>query len=198
MVQSASAQSVWSVSFFLLTVTAAHETVHTPHVRTRQLFFFLFESQPEAQNLILTESFFCFFGIFAQLISLRRRPLPIHRSVGFTRSECTCPTKLGIQSRTSTTGTAASPRFDRRRTGCFMMVLTLKHFLRRRDALSLYRDVLRISKRTDQQQAGEIKHFARNSFELKRTVSDTQEISYLLTQGRRQLEQLETMLNMTK
>jgi len=77
--------------------------------------------------------------------------------------------------------------------------LSLTHFIRRREVLALYRSALRVTRRVeDKTSRAELAAYARRSLESVRHVQDVHQISYLLTDGKRELEQFEQLLNMSK
>ncbi len=75
---------------------------------------------------------------------------------------------------------------------------SLKAFIRRAQVLSLYRSVWRKTKPLEATQRMEIRQHARQSFEATRHVSDLQQVSYLITEGKRQIEWVETSINMAR
>ena len=72
---------------------------------------------------------------------------------------------------------------------------SLKQFVLRADVRALYRNVLRATKRLDAHRREEIRQHARWEIEVVRDVTDQQHIRMMLTQGRRQLEQLQMMVS---
>ncbi|KAI1375478.1 hypothetical protein F4677DRAFT_422948 [Hypoxylon crocopeplum] len=70
--------------------------------------------------------------------------------------------------------------------------LSLDHFLLRSRALSLYRSVIRGTRRiSDPTTRAETRHFARAEFERHRSVTDLGHIRYLLSTGKTEWESME-------
>ena len=66
--------------------------------------------------------------------------------------------------------------------------LSLRSFMRRRDALQLYRDVVRAARVVpDQALRRETLEFARSQFDLLRSVSDPKHAAWLIAEGKTQL-----------
>lgn len=76
---------------------------------------------------------------------------------------------------------------------------SLKHFVLRTQVLALFRRVLRVSRRcpTAEQRAETVSH-ARSEIEAMRHAHETSHIKALLQEGKRKVDSLETMLNLTK
>jgi len=75
---------------------------------------------------------------------------------------------------------------------------SLKTFMLRAEVMKLYRSVIRMSRHLDQNQRLEVRDFARNSFDSRRHITDETAIRHLLTDGRRQLDQFETAIGMSR
>ncbi|KAI0121242.1 hypothetical protein BJ170DRAFT_645588 [Xylariales sp. AK1849] len=74
--------------------------------------------------------------------------------------------------------------------------LSLDHFLQRSRALSLYRTVLRGTKRIgDSKTRTETRDFARSEFERHRGVTDLGHIRYLLSTGKTEWENMERYID---
>jgi len=73
---------------------------------------------------------------------------------------------------------------------------SLRAFVRRREVLQLYRQVLRKTRRLEPDKRHEIREYARHSIEASRHVTDLHLIGYLIADGRRRMEQLEMALYM--
>lgn len=76
---------------------------------------------------------------------------------------------------------------------------SLKHFVLRTQVLALFRRVMRVSRRcpTPEQRAETVAH-ARSEIEAMRNAHETSHIKALLQEGKRKVDTLETMLNLTK
>jgi len=72
---------------------------------------------------------------------------------------------------------------------------SLKQFVLRSEVRTLYRNVLRATKPLDPHRREEIRQHARWEIDVVRDVTDQQHIRMMLTQGRRQLEQLQMMIS---
>ena len=72
---------------------------------------------------------------------------------------------------------------------------SLKQFVLRSEVRALYRNVLRSTKTLDFHRREEIRQHARWEIVVVRDVTDQQHIRMMLTQGRRQLEQLQMMIS---
>jgi len=72
---------------------------------------------------------------------------------------------------------------------------SLKQFVLRAEVRALYRNVLRATKPLDLQRREEIRQHARWEIDVVRDATDQQHIRMMLTQGRRQLEQLQMMVS---
>ncbi|KAK0750341.1 hypothetical protein B0T18DRAFT_479995 [Schizothecium vesticola] len=74
--------------------------------------------------------------------------------------------------------------------------LSLDHFLLRNRALSLYRAVLRGTRRVvDPNTRRETRKFARDEFERHRAVTDLDHIRYLLSTGKTEWESMERYID---
>ncbi|TFB07285.1 hypothetical protein CCMA1212_000798 [Trichoderma ghanense] len=70
--------------------------------------------------------------------------------------------------------------------------ISLDHFLQRSRALSLYRTILRGTRRiSDPQTRAESRKYARDEFERHRHVQDISHIRYLLSTGKTEWESME-------
>ncbi|KAK3933598.1 complex 1 LYR protein [Diplogelasinospora grovesii] len=74
--------------------------------------------------------------------------------------------------------------------------LSLDHFLQRGRALSLYRTILRSTRRIrDPATRAETRRFAREEFERHRQVTDIGHIRYLLSTGKTEWESMERYID---
>ncbi|KAJ9150339.1 hypothetical protein NKR23_g3816 [Pleurostoma richardsiae] len=74
--------------------------------------------------------------------------------------------------------------------------LSLDHFIQRSRALSLYRTILRGTRRiSDPAGRDETRRFARHEFERHRGVTDIGHIRYLLSTGKTEWEQMERYID---
>ncbi|MBN3291670.1 LYRM2 protein, partial [Polypterus senegalus] len=77
--------------------------------------------------------------------------------------------------------------------------LNLKQFLQRQKVLSLYRSILRtIRKVPDKEDQQYLKNWAREEFKRNKNVKEEDVIRMMLTQGRRQLEDLTRTLQLAQ
>ncbi|XP_068223334.1 LYR motif-containing protein 2 [Palaemon carinicauda] len=75
--------------------------------------------------------------------------------------------------------------------------MSLKQFMLRREAIMLYRNILRQAQLLpDKTQRKEIRDWTRSEFEMHRHQEKEEAIKLLLFQGKKQLEQLETMVKL--
>ncbi|KAK2067820.1 hypothetical protein P8C59_001526 [Phyllachora maydis] len=74
--------------------------------------------------------------------------------------------------------------------------MTLDHFLHRNRALSLYRHILRATRRIgDAKTRAETRRFARDEFERHRDVTDISHIRYLLSTGKTEWQGMERYID---
>ncbi|KAB5578201.1 complex 1 LYR protein [Coniochaeta sp. 2T2.1] len=74
--------------------------------------------------------------------------------------------------------------------------LSLDHFLQRARALSLYRTIIRATRRIqDPTTRAETRKFARDEFERHRDVTDIDHIRYLLSTGKTEWESMERYID---
>mmetsp|Transcript_15294 Transcript_15294/g.28882 ORF Transcript_15294/g.28882 Transcript_15294/m.28882 type:complete len:90 (+) Transcript_15294:3-272(+) len=74
---------------------------------------------------------------------------------------------------------------------------SLKAFMLRNEALALYREIVRETRRIDKSQRDEALEFARSQFRMHNDVTDTHHIRYLLMEGRQQFDTYKGLLNKT-
>ncbi|KAK4462612.1 LYR motif-containing protein 2 [Cladorrhinum samala] len=91
---------------------------------------------------------------------------------------------------TSSSSSSSSPRSKLKGT------LSLDHFLQRVRVLSLYRTILRGTRRiADPNTKAETRRFARQEFERNRNVTDISHIRYLLSTGKTEWEGMERYID---
>ncbi|PKS09934.1 hypothetical protein jhhlp_004557 [Lomentospora prolificans] len=74
--------------------------------------------------------------------------------------------------------------------------LSLDHFIQRGRVLSLYRTILRASRRIpDKRTRAETVGFARGEFESHKNVTDIQHIRYLISTGKTEWEKMERYID---
>ncbi|RYO88768.1 hypothetical protein DL764_008685 [Monosporascus ibericus] len=99
------------------------------------------------------------------------------------------PPTLTIESGIRSYATTGGSRPPRSRLGT---TLSLDHFLQRSRALSLYRTIIRGTRRIgDPQTREETRRYARAEFERHRHVTDLGHIRYLLSTGKTEWEAME-------
>jgi len=102
------------------------------------------------------------------------------------------------------TATPKPSRYPRRRLDPSKAASTpapasIKHFILRSQVLSFYRSMIRLTRRcSDPAQSLEVRRHTRSEIETMRGAKEPHHIKALLQEGRRKMEQFETLLNMTK
>ncbi len=77
------------------------------------------------------------------------------------------------------------------------MTLPLQHFVRRAQAIELYRNYLRVVNKAPVESRAEIRAEVRRQFEQTSSTIDEYQHSFLLSQGRQRLIELEQMLHLS-
>ncbi|KAI8578307.1 hypothetical protein K450DRAFT_248211 [Umbelopsis ramanniana AG] len=72
--------------------------------------------------------------------------------------------------------------------------LSLEHFLARRRAIALYREIIRSLKGLNKTDAHEIRQWARSDFERYRGEKDLEKIKSLITSGKHQMHSVQQSL----
>lgn len=74
--------------------------------------------------------------------------------------------------------------------------LGLEHFLQRQRVLSLWREIVRvINKIPPSSTRNEMRHYARQSFERNRNVTDLTQIRYLVSTGKTEFEGMQRYID---